>query len=338
MLAALLGASSANAATTETLAECVKSSTVCLHGDSKISDQKAVEKALDGKAKVAVVSQTDVANVSIGLLAGQIAKESGTSELIMVSGSEFGVSSESGMGNTLLTALKATGKTGGEAIVAADVKTILKDAPSINPSVGGVMLAAIAAIVVTVVLFLLAVISRWRKRKANKWGKDSTETPKFSFEAKSLAVSDELKDELSTLQKLAKIYGSNTVSNVGSNFIRANIEIENLLKNLSELFGRLNRKSNRQSQRLAEQSYLSTVKKLNGALSEDYFGDLIKNPNLWENSGEKAKKVLDALESVNRQVIENIRQVNASKELEFQIALDTILLNDVPAPKNFTDD
>lgn len=328
MFAAVLGTSPAWAAG---LADCVEGSAVCLYDDATINDREGVSKALDGKAKVAVVPQSEVEFVSANQLAAQIADQTGTDELILVvdmATDRYGVYSESGIGQDVLSALNGAGVAdGGEAIVTSNVVSLYEAAPtsSDGPFSGYTIIFPIISLTFFTVLTVRWVRSRMKKKSEKK--------PDFSFEARSMNVSEDLRKELTEFQKLSKVYAR---SNSDRRLQTASAGMETLLKNMSELFNRLNRKgkATTQSQRLAEQSYLITTRKLNEALGEEYFGDIVAHPNLWEDSEKKAERVLEALSSVNRQVIDNIRQVNASKELEFRIALDTILMNDVPAPKN----
>lgn len=328
MFTAVLGTSPAWAAG---LAECVESSAVCLYDDATINDQEGVAKALDGHANVAVVPQSEVEFVSANQLAAQIAEQAGTGELILVvdmATDRYGVYSESGIGQDVLAALNGAGVAdGGEAIVTSNVASLFEEAPASSDSSFPGMVIILP--IVTLGLIAALTIQRVRSRTKKKSGKK----PEFSFEARNMNVSEDLRKELTEFQKLSKVYAR---SNGDRRLQTASAGMETLLKNMSELFSRLNRKgkATTQSQRLAEQSYLITTRKLNEALGEEYFGDIVTHPNLWEDSEKKAERVLEALNSVNRQVIDNIRQVNASKELEFRIALDTILMNDVPAPKN----
>lgn len=331
MLAAVMGASPAWAAG---LVECVEDSAVCLYDDATIGDQEGVANALDGNAKVAVVPQSEVEFVSANQLAAQLAEQTNTDELILVvdmATDRFGVYSKSGVGDEVLAALNGAGVSdGGEAIISSNVASVFEASPASSSEdgpIGGfpsvLLLFAVSA---ACGLFLGRKIVKGRR-------KNREEKSDFNFEAKTMNVSEDLRKELTEFQKLSKVYAR---SNGDRRLQTASAGMETLLKNMSELFNRLNRKgkATTQSQRLAEQSYLITTRKLNEALGEEYFGDIVAHPNLWEDSEKKAERVLEALSSVNRQVIDNIRQVNASKELEFRIALDTILMNDVPAPKN----
>lgn len=326
MLAALLGTSPAWAAG---LAECVEDSAVCLYDDATIGDVEGVANALDGHAKVAVVPQSEVEFVSANQLAAQIAEQTGTDELILVvdmATDRYGVYSESGVGQDVLSALNGAGaQDGGEAIISSNVASVYQTAPAASD--GGFSPLEVVLPVAALAFLVFSSIKLARKiRKSEK-------KPDFSFEARNMNVSEDLRKELTEFQKLSKVYAR---SHDDRKFKTASEGMDSLLKNISELFSRLNRKgkATTQSQRLAEQSYLITLRKLNEALGEEYFGDIVTHPHLWENSEKKAERVLEALSSVNRQVIDNIRQVNASKELEFRIALDTILMNDVPAPRN----
>jgi hypothetical protein len=103
-------------------------------------------------------------------------------------------------------------------------------------------------------------------------------------------------------------------------------EIHGLIVNLQELFERINTKQgDTNNAALAAGEYENKLTKLNEALGDEYYLDIAENPKLWDNPTERLQAVDDAVEAVEYQLIENIKQVNASKDLKFQVALDSLM-------------
>jgi hypothetical protein len=103
-------------------------------------------------------------------------------------------------------------------------------------------------------------------------------------------------------------------------------EIHGLIVNLQELFERIqNKQGDTNNAALAAGEYENKIKKLNEALGEEYYLDIAQNPKLWDNPTERLQAVNDAVEAVEYQLVENIKQVNASKDLKFQVALDSLM-------------
>ena len=111
------------------------------------------------------------------------------------------------------------------------------------------------------------------------------------------------------------------------------IDLEKLMattvNNVQQLFIRLEKRGSTEKKRIAVVEYEDKLTKLIEGLGDNYFLDIAKDPNLWDNAVHRMVEVHDAVEMVNLQLIENIRQVNASKDLEFRV-----VLNALTGPKN----
>jgi hypothetical protein len=98
--------------------------------------------------------------------------------------------------------------------------------------------------------------------------------------------------------------------------------VTDILTNSQELFRRILRRGDSQQVRMAAVEYTDTLEKLNLALSDDYYFDIVKNPRLWDDADRRAADVESALAAVGEQLVKNIRQVNASQDLDLSVALD----------------
>jgi hypothetical protein len=102
-------------------------------------------------------------------------------------------------------------------------------------------------------------------------------------------------------------------------------EILALVGNAEELFVRIDKRGTGQQGRIAAVEYADTFAKLNRALGEDYYLDILRRPDLWNDSDRRLAEVREALDATGKQLVENIRQVNASQDLEFQVALESLV-------------
>lgn len=101
-----------------------------------------------------------------------------------------------------------------------------------------------------------------------------------------------------------------------------------LVATVGQLFPRLDAKAAADQRSLAEIEYSDKLGRLVAALDRDYLQDLLQNPQLWEQPDERVREVQDALAAVSQQALDNVRQVNASKALRFQVALDSLVGRD----------
>ena len=98
-----------------------------------------------------------------------------------------------------------------------------------------------------------------------------------------------------------------------------------IVRNLTELFTRINKKGTDSQKNIAEVEYVDKLTKLNEALGANYFLDIAKQPELWDESQERLDSVQEAVGAVKVQLVDNIKQVNASKDLEFQVVLKSLV-------------
>jgi len=306
----------------------------CLQGDAlicqvdgaSIGNSSGVEAALQGTgAKVAVVPDSD--SVSASLQASQIATTNGVGELILVidgaKSDSFGVYSASGKTADVSEALYGAGASdGGEAIASVDLSSIY-DAPV----AGGDTADAGGSILVPVLIALFAIgfvafgtISRVTRRRSEQSAIAGRPTQAAIAAQRSVDLSEDLKKELSGLTRTIEIYGRDSEPRLRE----AAALLQPIHGHIYELFARIDKKNSSQNRELARVRYLSILKKLNSTLSKDYFEDIVRKPDLWEDSSEKISAVLAALRSVDRQIIENIKQVNSSKELQFQVTVESL--------------
>lgn len=110
--------------------------------------------------------------------------------------------------------------------------------------------------------------------------------------------------------------------------------LQSILANVQELFRRIDKRGNAQAKRMASVEYVETFKKLNKALGEDYYLDIASHPHLWDDATERMSVVRDAVMATDATIVKNIRQVNASQDLDFKVALESLTRSmDTPTVK-----
>lgn len=322
LFAALSVAPAAAASDYDQLISCLSSGgIVCVQGSASISKQDEVANALPEGVQVAVVPADTDRHVQLSAYADEIAEQSGTKELILIedrSNDLYAVHSEKHDAVKIGTELREQNLAdGGEAIVAADIGNLYSNAGD----GGGFPVLAVVLPAVAVVAVIGGAIGILKRRSRRPQEAESRPTAASLREQRSVEISEELRKELNGLSATADRYGRASSRDLQE----ASRLIGTAVGHIYELFKRIDKKKSKQNREVAQVRYLDTARKLNSTLSADYFEDIVRKPDLWENASEKIAAVLSALESVDRQVIENIKQVNSSKALEFRVAVDSLI-------------
>lgn len=99
------------------------------------------------------------------------------------------------------------------------------------------------------------------------------------------------------------------------------IKIDTILKNTIDLFARIEKRSNQSKKITAAIHYKDVFERLNSALDSDYYPDIYKHNHLWDNPQGRLNEVNQAIDMVNKELVENIKKVNASGDLDIQVDL-----------------
>lgn len=112
-------------------------------------------------------------------------------------------------------------------------------------------------------------------------------------------------------------------------------KINEVYVNMNELARIIKTKDVSESRRISvEVEYTDRLNKLNSLLGTDYYMNISKNPSFWNKADKRTRRVEAAVDALNEQILENIRQINEDKEIDFVVALN-VLLNDT---ENFDDE
>jgi hypothetical protein len=131
-------------------------------------------------------------------------------------------------------------------------------------------------------------------------------------------VPEELRHVLARLDSLQTLHGSEFDPAAAQ-------RLSSIRANVRELFRRIRRTGTEQQVRIASIEYIDVLTKLERALGPDYYLDLIRSPRLWENPEARRTEVEEAVAATDDQLVANIRQVNASQDLEFKVALESLV-------------
>lgn len=101
--------------------------------------------------------------------------------------------------------------------------------------------------------------------------------------------------------------------------------IKDLVDHTNSLFERLERKGSQSQKNMATVEYRDKLSKIFKAVGNDYYLDIALNPKLWNDAENRLNEVKSALVALDGQVITNIRQVNENQDIEFQVALESLI-------------
>lgn len=311
------------------LADCISSQPVCTSEGASISNPSEVANYLDGKAKVAVVPYDEANSLSSSGLATNLAQESGVSELIVVidfstinsDPDRIGVYSKSGKAAEVTKAINETEEAdGGQAIMTSQIADIYEVTES-EGSNGGAFVFGLGAVLLAAVIS--AAVFVFLKKSANsvRRSKDLENSGLSPEKQRSVEITDDLRRELNEMTELIQDYQKAH----NASLQEVAVILKSINQHIYELFSRIDKKNAGNSRAIAQVRYLDAFKKLNDVAGKDYFADIVNNPNLWDDSDSKVQETLKAIKSLDKQIVDNIRQVNNSKEIDFKIAVDALM-------------
>jgi hypothetical protein len=290
-------------------------SDVFVDGEATLSHQSQIESAFrDDHIAVAVLPDGANSTLSANQLADQIKTGTvGKYDTVIVvidSGQDtYGVAS-SHDASAITSALYGANKPdGGEAIMAASntIASIGHPVPRGAGDDNGTNLVVVGGGVLGLAVLGAAVVFLFRKFA----GRSPADNVFERLPAK-------LHQQVATLKELTARHEALPSGGLG-------YQLGQILENSTELFERLEKKGTQQQARVAAVEYTDTLAKLNRALGSDYYLDILAKPALWEDPDRRLKEVRDAIGATQQQLIKNIRQVNASQDLEFQVALESLV-------------
>lgn len=299
-------------------ADALDGSPVYVDPDASLSSSGDIaELAEEQDVAVVVLPELATGTFSASNLAGQVLRkvDGYDAVIVVVDGSfdSYGVAArEAGEGAALTQQLNSAGHDDGGAAVLATLSR--DDWRSSSPAGGGsgdddggglgtVVGVGAGVVGLAVVAAAGALVVRRLRAGAAAPGRD---------------VPDELRSVLVRLEALQRHHGTQLSPAVSA-------RLQSILANVGQLFHRIRRTGTEQQVRIASIEYVDVLTKLERALGEDYYLDILRNPRLWENADARKQEVEEAVRATDDQLVANIRQVNASQDLEFKVALESLV-------------
>jgi len=151
---------------------------------------------------------------------------------------------------------------------------------------------------------------------ASRSKKKVVESSAVSALAMGSHISEELREKIAELHGLAQTYEERN-----SPLFPA---VNGVLANVQELFERMGTHTDEQSARIAGVRYTDTLTKLNRALGRNYYLDIEAHSELWSDPDGRMEAVETAVNATGEQILRNIRELNGSRDLIYQLSLDAL--------------
>ncbi|HMR50815.1 MAG TPA: hypothetical protein PKE40_16360 [Arachnia sp.] len=329
-IAAFVGAGSvlalasvaAGATAAEQIVASCGSQSVCQYDGASISDASELADLLPPGVFVVVIPQPDQAeSMPSGTLASELRATTGADTVIVIEDrvtDRFAVSSEQDA-VAITEALYTQGESDGGVAVAGIAHTLAStnEGKPAGPGDGGAWagsggLLLAAAIVVAAAGGALGLFLKRRKDK-DKAKRTVGQVERELAAALTGEDGEFVRQAMRRLDERAAV-----LPGIGGS-------IAGLSNHVSELFVRVRKRGSDQQVRLLQSQYKDTLGKLLGALDDDYYGDIRANPQYWSNPEARLAEVERAVDSVDQQAVDNIKQINESRDLDFKVALDSLI-------------
>lgn len=304
---------------TAEVVEACSDQAVCSYAGATIPNADELAAALPDGVRVVVIPPPDQAqNVPSDLLAQEFKNATGADTVIVIEdrpSDRYFVASD-GDSAAISTVLHSNTSPGGE-VDSAALEQVLSSSGSAGPGTqlpGGTIAGGVALVGVLIVGAGVVVLRRRRRRaRAARAGEaarrlerdldDALNGPDGAFVGQAI---DRLRERAAALPDVGP-------------------QLSSVAGHVSDLFVRVHKRGTDQQVRLLQAQYKDVLGKLLKALDDEYYGDILANPQYWSNPNERVAEVRQAVDSVDRQAVENIKQVNESRDLEFKVALDSLI-------------
>lgn len=134
-------------------------------------------------------------------------------------------------------------------------------------------------------------------------------------------INGELPKDLSDKLNKIQSWTSNSIAKDDREFA---LEIKEMVSRFLILFERLNDRGTPQQKNLVMVSYSDMLNKISLALSDRYYLDIVQHPGLWDNPEDRIAQVKKAVAGTSFQLLENIKQINGARDLDFKAALEAL--------------
>ena len=247
--------------------------------------------------------------------------------IVSVNGGSFGVASINGNSVQIAEHLNTNGA---ESLItdASLIQEMSQTGTTItgteaNPVSGsydsGMNVGAGIGIGLGVVVLLTAGVLLFRKFFSNK-EKNDKPVKEIKPEEYFNNISQKLGGEIIRLRNLISLHENNDLKHSAD-------ALRNVDRRLGDLFSRLSRKGTTDQVNMAAVKYQDLLKKIIYIMDEDHYMDVSLHPELWNNAEVRKQDSLECVNAVDAQILDNIRQLNDSQDLEFNITMQALLSN-----------
>lgn len=187
----------------------------------------------------------------------------------------------------------------------------------------GVSIMGIAMLVPVVSLVALKLFERIGKKKEAKNNENNVSKEKMKTGTKKTLYKDvdflkvQIKDLEKNINEQAKLYLKTKKKNCYNELTRLN-------ENLRLLFLYVNEKQDTIILQSLAIEYENLLSSLNRLISQDYWGDIVNNPNHYKDSRERINKVLVIIDKINKKAVRDIQKIKANDAIEYNIDIKTI--------------
>lgn len=132
------------------------------------------------------------------------------------------------------------------------------------------------------------------------------------------SFSDKFHEQLKVFKDLVNVHQDRGAKKTAA-------KMTHVIRSIDGLFERLEKRGTNEQMTMASVKYAYLLEKLSFALGENTYLDVLENPGLWNDSSKKIEDSEKALNEVHKQIVDNIKQVNDSNDLDFRVALEALL-------------
>lgn len=200
-----------------------------------------------------------------------------------------------------------------------DVKDQIKSEEDKKFTEGLMSFVKVVGIIILSIAFIVGLVVAIRKTimSAKAQAKREKDAIRKSFEG----YSSDFIDAIYAFKVTGEIHDHELTK---SNSLRE--KIDEVYENIVSLNDAIDEGNISNSQKISVQvEYADRLDKMSSLLGEEYYVNIVQNPDYWTNSQMRKDRVVKALDALNEQVIENIQQVNDEREIDFTVALQVIL-------------
>lgn len=102
------------------------------------------------------------------------------------------------------------------------------------------------------------------------------------------------------------------------------LQLRKLQQDFIRLWNLVKDKDNESELQTLSIKYTDSLDRLNRVVSEEYWGRIVKTPQDWSNPSERLNNIKEAIEIIEKDIINNIKRVNDDLSLDFDLDLKII--------------